>query len=154
VLGTSYGVFKLKTATPLGGALSVGADRHGGDSVLYTAQSGGGGGQGGGTATILGVSQPKMLFWASPVGDEFQGTAANLSGAQIANWTTADSLDFSDMAGTNTTVVYAQATGQGTITVTDGAHTSTVNLLGSYNATWFHVTTDTHGGALVTYSHP
>jgi hypothetical protein len=154
VLGTSYGVFKLNSTAPLGGALSVGADHHGGDSVIYTAQSGGGGGQGGGTVTMLSVTQPKMLFWASPVGDEFQGIAANLNGAQIANWTTADSLDFTDMAGANTTVVYAQATGQGTITVTDGTHSSVVGLLGTYNATWFHVTTDTHGGALITYSHP
>jgi hypothetical protein len=95
-----------------------------------------------------------MLFWASPVGDEFQGAAVNLNGTQIANWTTTDSLDFVDMLGNNTTVVYAQATGQGTITVTDGGHSATVGLLGTYNATWFHVTTDTHGGALVTYTHP
>lgn len=154
VLGTSNGAFRLKTTAPLGGALSVGADRHGGDTVLYTAQSGGGGGQGGGTVTILGVTQPKMLFWASPVGDEFQGTAVNLNGAQIANWTTADSLDFTDMAGANTTVLYAQGSSLGTLTVSDGGHTSSVVLLGTYNATWFHVTSDTHGGALVSYSHP
>jgi hypothetical protein len=59
VLGTSSGAFRLKTTALLGGALSVGADNHGGDTVLYTAQSGGGGGQGGGTATILGVTEPK-----------------------------------------------------------------------------------------------
>jgi hypothetical protein len=95
-----------------------------------------------------------MLFWASPVGDEFQGTAANLNGAQIANWGTADSLDFTDMAGATTTVLYAQATGQGTLTVTEGSHSAAVELIGTYNATWFHVSTDAHGGALITYSHP
>jgi hypothetical protein len=153
VLGTGYGVFKLRATAPLAGAVSVGADHHGGDAVVYTAQSGGGG-TGGGTAVILAVAQPKMMFWASPLGDEFQGATANMNGAQIANWTTTDSLDFVDMLGTRTTMMYAQATGQGTITVTDGTHTASIGLLGSYTATWFQVTTDAHGGALVTYSHP
>jgi hypothetical protein len=153
VLGTSYGVFKLDASSPLGGALSVGADHHGGDTVLYTAQSGSGGGSGGGTATVLAVTQPKMLFWASPLGDEFQGASANMNGATIANWTAGDSLDFVDMLGNQTTVAYAQASGQGTITVTNGSLSATVGLLGSYNATWFHVTSDAHGDALVTYTH-
>jgi hypothetical protein len=151
VLGTGYGVLKLNTTAPLGGEVSVGADTHGGDLVNYVQQSGGGG-QGGGTITTIAVNEPKMLFWASPVGDIFTGSAANMQGATIANWTTADSLDFVDYLGSKTRVSYAQANGQGTITVTDGTHTDTIGLVGSYNASWFHVTTDLHGGALVTYS--
>jgi hypothetical protein len=148
VLGTSYGVFKLASTTPLGGAVSVGSDHHGGDSVLYTAQSNGG------PPTVLAVGQPKMLFWASPVGDECQGTGANISGAEIANWTTADSLDLVDFLGTKTTVTYSQATGQGTITVTCGAESTSVGVLGTYTASWFHVASDPNGGALITYTHP
>jgi fibronectin-binding autotransporter adhesin len=151
VLGTGYGQLKLDTTAPLGGEVSVGADTHGGDLVNYV-QQGGGGGQGGGTITTIGVTESKMLFWASPVGDIFTGTAANMQGANIANWTTADSLDFVDYLGNQTRVSYAQANGQGTITVTDGSHTDTIGLLGTYTASWFHVTTDAHGGALVTYS--
>ncbi len=151
VLGTGYGVLKLNTTAPLGGEVSVGADTHGGDLVSYVQQSGGGG-QGGGTITTIAVTEPKMLFWASPVGDIFTGSAANMQGANIANWTTADSLDFVDFLGSKTRVSYVQANGQGTITVTDGTHTDTIGLIGSYTASWFHVTTDVHGGALVTYS--
>jgi fibronectin-binding autotransporter adhesin len=152
VLGTGTGQFRLNSTTPLGGAISIGNDRHGGDSVLYTQQTPGGGG-GGGTITTLGVSQPGMLFWASPVGDVFAGTAANMANTEIFNWTGADSLDFVDFLGTKTTVAYAQASGQGVITVTDGTHTDHLTLIGSYNASWFHVNTDQTGGALITYSH-
>ena len=151
VLGTGYGVFKLDTLAPIGGEVSVGLDTHGGDLVSYVQQNNGGG-QGGGTITTIGVSESSMLFWASPVGDIFTGTAANMQTATIANWTTADSLDFVDYLGNQTRVSYLQANGQGTITVTDGVHTDTETLLGSYNASWFHVNTDLHGGAVVTYS--
>jgi hypothetical protein len=152
VLGTTYGQFRLATTTPLGGEFSVGADTHGGDLVSYVQQTPGSGGAGGGTITTIAVTQPKMLFWASPVGDVFTGASAAMQGANIANWTAADSLDITDLLGAQTRIAYAQATGQGTITVTDGTHTDTVTLLGSYNASWFHVTPDAHGGALVTYS--
>jgi hypothetical protein len=152
VLGTTYGQFRLATTTPLGGEFSVGADTHGGDLVSYVQQTPGSGGAGGGTITTIAVTQPKMLFWASPVGDVFTGASAAMQGANIANWTAADSLDITDLLGAQTRIAYAQATGQGTITVTDGSHTDTVTLLGNYNASWFHVTPDAHGGALVTYS--
>ncbi len=151
VLGTSYGQFRLDTAVPLAGEFSVGANTHAGASITYVNQKLGGG-VGGGTITTIAVPEPNMLFWASPVGDIFTGTAAEMQGGNISNWTTADSLDFVDFLGNQTTVTYAQATGQGTITVTDGVHTDRVGLMGSYNASWFHVTTDAHGGALVTYS--
>jgi hypothetical protein len=151
VLGTGYGVFKLDATTPLGGEVAVGADHHGGDLVTYTQQTTGGGGTGGGTLTIIPISQPKMLFWASPLGDEFQGASLQANGATIANWTVKDSLDFVDMLGNQTTVLYAQANGQGTITVTDGGLSASVTLLGSYNATWFHVSSDSQGYALITY---
>jgi len=95
-----------------------------------------------------------MLFWASPLGDEFQGASTNINGAEIANWTTTDSLDFVDFLGTKTTVAYSQATGQGTITVTCGSQSAAIGLLGTYTASWFHVSSDGHGGALVTYTHP
>jgi hypothetical protein len=146
VLGTSAGQARLHTGQPLGGELSVSHDTHNGSIVNYTQQAQGS------NAVSISVYQPSMLFWASPVGDEFTGTAANMAGADISNWTSNDSLDFVDMLGTNTTVAYVQASGQGTITVTDGKHTDHVTLVGSYNASWFHVNTDAHGGAIVVYS--
>ena len=44
--------------------------------------------------------------------------------------------------------------GQGTITVTCGSQSAAIGLLGTYTASWFHVSSDGHGGALVTYTHP
>jgi hypothetical protein len=150
VLGTKAGQVHLHTALPLGGAVEVSQDTHSGSIVNYTQQSGNGT-IGGGTIVTIGVYQPGMLFWASPVGDVFTGDSAPMQGADISNWTTADSIDILDMLGTKTTVAYVQANGQGTITVTDGVHTDHVTLVGSYNASWFHANTDVHGGALVTY---
>jgi hypothetical protein len=152
VLGTGAGQFRLDSTAPLAGAFEVGTDTHNGSLVNYTAQSGGGGGGGGGTITTISVGQPKMLFWASPVGDIFQGTSANLQGASISNWTTTDSLDLTDYLGSKTSVSYAQANGQGIITVSDGTHHDSITLVGSYTASWFHVGLDHGGGALVTYS--
>lgn len=151
VLGTGTGQFRLDSTAPLGGAISIGSDHHGGDSVLYTQQSSGG--VGGDTIVTIGVTEPNMMFWASPIGDIFSGTAANMQGAEIFNFGTTDSLDFVDYLGNQTTVSYAQATGQGVITVTDGTHTDHITVIGSYTASWFHVTPDIHGGALITYSH-
>jgi hypothetical protein len=146
VLGTAAGQARLHMSQPLGGALEVALDTHSGSIVNYTQQTQGG------PAVTIGVYQPKMLFWASSVGDIFTGQAATVQGADISNWTTADRLDIIDMLGTKTTVAYVQASGQGTITVTDGVHTDSVTLIGSYNASWFQVGTDAHGGALITYS--
>ncbi|MEJ0048233.1 MAG: hypothetical protein WDN04_20505 [Rhodospirillales bacterium] len=151
VLGTGTGQFRLNSAGPLGGAISIGSDHHGGASVLYTQQSGGG--IGGGTITTIAANQPGMMFWASPVGDIFTGTAGNMAGAEIFNFGLTDSLDFVDFLGTKTTVSYAQANGQGVITVTDGTHNDHITVIGSFTASWFHAAPDTHGGALITYSH-
>ncbi len=150
VLGTKAGQVHLHTSQLLGGALEVAKDTHNGSVVNYTQQSGNGT-VGGGTIVTIGVYQPGMLFWASPVGDVFTGDAAPMQGADISNWTTADSIDILDMLGSKATVTYAQASGLGTITVTDGVRTDHVTLVGSYNASWFHVNVDAHGGALITY---
>jgi len=150
VLGTGLGQFRLATTSPLGGEISVGSDHHGGETVTYTGQIGPGGT---GTLATIGVNQPGMMFWACGAGDIFTGTAANMDGGEIFNFGTTDSLDFTDYLGTKTTVSYAQASGQGVITVTDGTHTDHITVIGSYTASWFHVTPDSHGGALVTYSH-
>ena len=92
-------------------------DTHNGSIVNYTQQSGNGT-IGGGTIVTIGVYQPGMLFWASPVGDIFTGDSAPMQGADISNWTTADSIDILDMLGTKTTVAYAQPQLGGTIDFT------------------------------------
>lgn len=144
VLSTPNGPFRLATSAPLGGALAVGRNTIGGSAVTYTAQAG--------TVATISVTQSRMAFWASPAGDVFKGQVGLLSGAQIGNWNTNCSLSVTDIVGSRTRVSYAQASGLGTITVTDGVQTAAVTLIGSYNANWFQVAADPNGGAAITYA--
>ena len=65
-----------------------------------------------------------------------------------------DHLDLSDIkfgAGvTHDYLANAEGTG-GTLTVSDGAHTANISLLGQYTADAFHVSDDHHTGTLITY---
>ena len=65
-----------------------------------------------------------------------------------------DHLDLSDIkfgAGvTHDYLANAEGTG-GTLTVSDGAHTANISLLGQYTADGFHVSDDQHTGTLITY---
>jgi hypothetical protein len=66
------------------------------------------------------------------------------------------SVDLPNIAfGAQTTLAYAENktdTG-GTLTATDGRHTATLALLGSYVAGSFTAAADGHGGTLVAESH-
>jgi hypothetical protein len=112
--------------------------------VTYLQQSAGG--------LVVAVTQARMLFWAGTPGDVFTGASAALQGADIANWASVDSLDFTDMTAAAAHVSYAQGSGTGTLSVSDGSHSDTLVLVGSFTPAWFHVAADGHGGALVTYS--
>ena len=61
-------------------------------------------------------------------------------------------IDLRDIAyGTGTTLGYtSQTTSTGFLTVTSGAETATINLLGQYTAAQFTIQTDGHGGTLIT----
>ena len=61
-------------------------------------------------------------------------------------------IDLRDIAfGSGTTLGYADSGGgSGTLTVSDGTHTATINLLGQYTAANFNKQTDGHGGTLIT----
>ena len=123
----------------------MGPGNHAGSTVTYTQQNAGSG------AATIAISQPDMLFWASPVGDAFQGASGLLNGAQISDFTAASSLDFTDLLEANAVVTYTQGNGAGTLMVTDGSHSASLTLIGSFTPNLFHLSTDGHGGALVTY---
>jgi hypothetical protein len=152
VLGTSGGTLKLAGQSALAGEMSVGKDAHGGQLATYTAQSPGTG-VGGESQVTISVSQPQMLFWASPLGDNFQGTSSNLNGATIADWTTADTLDLTDFQPSDVSVVFTQSASSGTLVITDGTHSSDITISGIHHPAWFGVSTDQHGGTFITYSH-
>ncbi len=149
VASTATQNYRLVPSTPLGGALSAGRDVHGGATISITPQVAGSGA----AAALLGVGQPAMLFWASPVGDEFQGVSANLAGAHISNWSATDSLDITDMAPGSAGLVSVQTSNLDTLTISDGSHSSSVGLTGSFTNSAFHLSSDGHGGTLLTYGH-
>ena len=149
VASTATQNYRFSTATPLGGEISAGHDAHGGATIMFTQQTPGSGAP----PALIGVNQPNMLFWASPAGDIFQGASANMSGAHIGNWSGADSLDITDMASSAATLVAVQTPNLDVLTMSDGTHTSSVGLTGTYIASAFHLASDGHGGTLLTYGH-
>jgi hypothetical protein len=62
-----------------------------------------------------------------------------------------DWLDLADIAFTSgvTKATYSGTTTSGTLTVTDGAHTAHIKLMGDYTASTFTVSSDGHGGTKV-----
>ncbi len=85
-------------------------------------------------------------------GGELQLDASISFGGKIGGFTIPDKLDLRDISfvsGT-TTESFTQATGSGTLNVTDGIHTAHLTLLGTYVTGQFHLTSDGFGGTLVT----
>ena len=148
VVSTATQNFRFVGTTLLGGELSAGHDVHGGATVSFVPQTVGTGSP----AVLIPVSQPKMLFWASPAGDEFQGSSADLAGAHIGNWSATDSLDITDLAPAHATLATTQTTGLDTLVLSDGSHTATLSLAGTFSAGGFHLASDAHGGTLLTYT--
>jgi hypothetical protein len=75
---------------------------------------------------------------------------AHFSGV-ISGFGVPGGIDLRDIAfGTSTTIGYTDSGGSGTLTVSDGTHTATINLLGQYTAGNFTKQTDGNGGTLIT----
>jgi hypothetical protein len=159
-VGLSSGTLVASTAThnyrfvgnvPLGGEVSAGHDAHGGATIAFLQQTAGTGGNSGGAPALIAVTQPNMLFWASPAGDTFQGIAATLQGAHISNWGPADNLDITDLAPGTAHLTISQGTGLDTITITSNGHTTSVGLTGTFAPSLFHISSDGHGGTVLSY---
>ena len=102
---------------------------------------------------LFGPSSANVTFASGATGtlildasSQFTGTIAGLNSAAPF-----DTIDLADIAfGSNTTVVYlASSADTGTLTVSDGAHTANIALLGQYSPTSFKIASDGHGGTAV-----
>src|SRR5262249_25140642 len=74
-------------------------------------------------------------------------------GGLVAGFAGTDQLDLKDIGfGSGTTLTFAEAAGNlsGTLTVTDGAHTAQIALLGQYTAGEFSAKSDGRSGTLIT----
>lgn len=100
----------------------------------------------------IGIGQ-KVLF--SGQGGRLRIDSANQFAASVSGFTGSDVINLATIAtGAGTTVSFSGNTTQGTVKVTDGTHTASINLFGQYVAAGFHLAADAHGGSALTYTPP
>lgn len=93
------------------------------------------------------------VIFAGPNASLVLDQASSFSGS-ISGWQVNDSIDLGDMLFSDgvTSFAYAQNSDNtgGTLTVSDGTHTASLSLLGQYSAADFALSSDGHGGTLIT----
>jgi len=116
---------------------------------------------GGGTVLMDGVatfefgaaSSTKITLDAGATGTIVLHDSFDFSGL-VSGFDGNDHLDLLDVAfgvGTTASYVANQAGTGGTLSVTDGVHTTDITLLGQYDAAGFHTEADKNTGTLVSY---
>ncbi|WP_456619830.1 MULTISPECIES: beta strand repeat-containing protein [unclassified Bradyrhizobium] len=92
------------------------------------------------------------VIFAGPNASLVLAQASALTGS-ISGWQDHDSIDLGDILFGDgvTSFAYAQNSGNtgGTLTVSDGTHTASLSLLGQYSAADFALSSDGHGGTLI-----
>jgi VCBS repeat-containing protein len=76
----------------------------------------------------------------------FAGAVSGLSNHGGASF---DQFDLGDIASATSTATFAGSATSGVLTVTDGAHTANITLIGNYTHSAFGTAGDGHGGTLV-----
>jgi large repetitive protein len=76
-------------------------------------------------------------------------------GGSISGFNGDDKLDVLDILFSSATLNYTanQAGTGGTLSVTDGAHTANITLLGQFDAASFQESADNKDGTFITYHH-
>jgi hypothetical protein len=77
-----------------------------------------------------------------------QTYTGQVTGLAVAGTSSLDLLDIAFASGT-TTATFSGTTTSGTLTVTDGTHTSKITLIGNYLGHTFTTSSDGHGGTTV-----
>jgi hypothetical protein len=102
--------------------------------------------------TLESIGGKDTLIGASGFGDTFLGTAAGFSGDVIKGFGGSDGIDFTDLIyATLKPLAYAGNTTSGKLTVTDGTHSGSLTLSGSYTLASFTPISDGHGGTLIQF---
>jgi Ca2+-binding RTX toxin-like protein len=116
---------------------------HGADTITALASG----------QTLTGGAGADTLVGYNGFGDKFTDTAAGFNGDLIKMFGGTDQIDISDLAFcASTKLTYAGNTTQGTLALTDGIHSASITMAGSFVAAHFNLTTDLHGGTLVIYT--
>ena len=70
-------------------------------------------------------------------GDLFSDSTTNLNGVTIGNRTALDVINLTDMNFTGATETYTPGTGQGVLTIANGAQSAAITITGTYTAANF-----------------
>jgi hypothetical protein len=108
-------------------------------------------GSGGTAFALAGASVHDVTFAAADA--TLTLDRASDFGGSISGWQDGNRLDLSDIQfSEGMTMVYLTDVGHssGTLTVSDGSHTASLALLGQYTAADFALSSDGHGGTLIT----
>jgi hypothetical protein len=107
---------------------------------------------GAGTLDFEAPSITNVVFGAGAAGTLKLGDSFHFNGA-ISGFTGSDTIDLADMGSAAATVSYHEnATGTGgTLSISDGAQTAELTLLGHYSADNFSIVADAAKGALISY---
>jgi autotransporter passenger strand-loop-strand repeat protein len=102
----------------------------------------------GGTLEIMsgGLVASSTIGFAGGGTLELDNSQAFPSSATISGFGVPDRIDLRDIAFATATLGYSGNTQSGTLTVTDGAHTAHLALLGMYSAASFHLSPESGGG--------
>jgi hypothetical protein len=106
----------------------------------------------GGTAHAFGGASVHNATFAGSAATLVLDHASDFSGF-ISGWQDGNHLDLSDIQfGEGTTLAYVANGGNtgGKLTVSDGSHTVSLALLGQYAAADFAISSDGHGGTVIT----
>jgi hypothetical protein len=89
------------------------------------------------------------VTFAANTGTLLLDNSSSFSGS-VSGFSSLDKFDLADItAGPNATLGYSGTSTNGTLTVSDGTHMANIALLGQYSAAMFVVSSDQHGGTLV-----
>ncbi|WP_456619832.1 MULTISPECIES: AIDA repeat-containing protein [unclassified Bradyrhizobium] len=105
----------------------------------------------GGTAHAFGGASVHNVTFAGPDATLVLDHASDFSGF-ISGWQDGNHLDLADIQfNQGMTMVYLAdiGHGRGTLTVSDGSHTASLALLGQYTAADFALSSDGHGGTMI-----
>jgi hypothetical protein len=102
--------------------------------------------------TLTGGAGADTLVGATHGGDTFRDTAAGLNGDTIVNFAGKyDKIDITNfIPGSHLGLSYTPDNGQGTLTVSEGAQSTSITLIGNFSSSSFAAASDGHGGVFIT----
>jgi hypothetical protein len=151
---TNAGTVKLNAADTHLTVLLDGATRLTLDKLGFITANGGNGGDtiigGAANQTLIGGAKDALTGYASG-GDTFTGSSSALNGDVLANWTTGDVLDLTNV---NSATLLPLTYASGKLTVSDGTDKSVFTVKGTTGVTltlasFTVVGNDGHGGTLI-----